>query len=123
MKRYILLALMLFLDLTQDAMASGKLSMEWSYYPKIEIAKPKFGFSIYENLFLGVAYNSWTGFGWQPRPGEASVLWASSRHDLERWWGNLGVQAGFTYKHAEQPLVFEDSNQHDVHAKLIYKLW
>lgn len=119
MKRLLALVVM---SLGLFALASGKISAQGSYYPSLHKTTPSFGLSIYESLFWGVSYNGWTGFGWQPRLSESAVLWAVSRHDLERWWGKLGVAAGFTIRHADQEGL-ELSSHPDVHLKVQYQLW
>lgn len=120
--KYLTIIMCLFSSL---CFGSGKLSIEPMYFPKIEKVAPKVGFSIYEHLILGVNFSTWVGFGWQPRVAEDSVLWATARADLEKWFGGVGVSAGYTYRHAEQPGLggFEESGASDVHLRLQIQLW
>lgn len=112
------------LFLSSLCFASGRLSLEGDYYLNGQEALPKAGISIHENLgFLGLHYGQWTGVGMAPKTGSTpDVLWATSRHDLEWYYGQWGVAAGFTYRHATQPGV-DLLADHDVHVKLMYTLW
>lgn len=117
-----LLALALLL-VSSLSFGSGKVAIEPAFYPRLDKVTPKIGLSIYEPLFMGFAYNAWTGVGWQPRASESAVFWLTSRHDIEKWFGDLGISVGFTFRHAEQQGVFEIEDQNDVHVKFQYKLW
>ena len=114
----------LFLVLVSSlCFGSGKLSVSPALYPGVDKLAASAGLAIYEPLFLGLNYNGWSGFGWQPRKGEATSFWATSRHDIETWIDRVGVGFGFTYRHASQPGVGELDAQSDLHCKLQYKLW
>lgn len=103
--------------------AGGKLSVQPSFYPRLEKVLPTVGFGIYEHLGIGgVALNLWTGVGWAPQNSGENVFWATSKAELEKWFGPLGVAVGGTYRHAEKNAL-DLAADHDVHAKLTYKLW
>jgi hypothetical protein len=92
------------------------------YFLKSEKTLPQFGLSVYEPVVLGLAYNGWSGVGWQPRAGESSVMWFTSRHDIEKWYGDLGLSVGFTVRYAgkqDEALL----NEQDIHFKLTYRIW
>lgn len=115
------LLLVLFL-VSNFAFASGKISFTPAYNLRNEMFSPKIGFAIYEPIIGGIAYNGWVGMGLNPRDNGEEVFWAASKHDMEKWFGNVGVAVGFTFVHSSHPgdVNFNDS---DVHLKLTYQLW
>jgi hypothetical protein len=116
------LAVLLFLS--SAAFGSGKLSVQGNYFLDQKTLRPVIGFAIHEKLIGPISYSGWTGIGWQPKVGASDVFWVTSRHDLEVWLGNVGISTGITLRHAQQPLFDgEMSSEHDVHVKLVYKLW
>lgn len=113
----------LFLAVSCNLMASGKISVEPRYFFKAQKAvPPTIGFGLYEHLAGGVHYNGWTGIGFQPREYEPSVMWVTSRHDLEKHFGDLCIGMGITLRHAEQEIA-DISADHDIHVKFALKLW
>lgn len=120
MKKLLLIALFV----PAFAFAGGKLSLQGNYYPDIGKPAPVVGMGIYQNLLLGWAFNHWTGMGFQPRKGQSSVMWFTSRTDLEKNLNNgFTVAFGFTLRKAEQPILGELPSGHDVHLKVSYNLW
>lgn len=105
-----------------NLMASGKISVQPSYFIQTGKAGAQAGIAIYEHIAGGVAYSGWTGLGLQPRAGEGSVLWVTSKHSLEKNFGDLGVGLGFSIRHAEQEILGLYNDQ-EVFVKLSWKLW
>jgi len=103
------------------AFASGKLSMGPTYYLQAQKLTPSFGLAIYEPLFAGLNYNAWTGIGWDGRSKDSS-MYLTSKHDIETYFGEKwGASVGYTFNHSEKSS--DMFAEHNVHAKIIYKLW
>jgi hypothetical protein len=102
-----------------QAQASGKISGQVNYYTREEKVAPAFGLSIYEPLFLGLAYNGWTGVGSRPHFYDDSVTWFVTKHALETWIDDIGFSMGYQaeYNTNEGPV------QHSANFKVSLKLW
>lgn len=117
MKKLLLIALLL----PTLSFASGKITIQPGYYLGSKKVMPMGGLGIYEHLVGPLYYNSWTGAGLQPR-NEGNLLWLSSKHDLEMYFGKVAVAVGVTYRKAEKGIL-EYPDESDVHVKLTYQIW
>lgn len=104
------------------AYPSGKLSLTGSYFAKADKVAPKIGLSVYEKITGPLNYSAWTGFGWQPRVVEPSVFYFVTSHAAEVWLGDIGASLGYAFRHASQQKA-DLVSEHEVFAKLQYKLW
>ncbi len=68
---------------TNLAFASGSLSVEPSYDWQRERVHYALGLGIYEPLFKGAAYNSWTGFGNDFKSESNFHSWYVTKHSVD----------------------------------------
>jgi len=117
------IALIAFTMFSTLALASGKFALGPVHSLKAHKTTPALGFSIYEPIIGGIAYNGWSGLGWQARVSDDSVMWVVSKHDFEKWFGNIGLSIGYTFQHADKADNSLFISDHNIHAKLTYKIW
>lgn len=105
-----------------SAFPSGKLSVSPAFYFDKKVVLPTLGVSVYEPVFLGLIYNSFTGGGSTPRFNQPNVGWFATRQDLEKTFGDLSVSVGATMRIMLQD-GFDTQNENNLHVVLEYKLW
>lgn len=106
-----------------NALASGKLQVEPSYFFKQQEYGGQAGLSIYENIFGPVYYNQWTGGGMRPRLMDDSVKWFASKQDLDVVLGRVTVSPGYKVEYNSVEAMEMTELEHSVHLRLTYKLW
>lgn len=92
---------------------SGRVALENQVYWESKQSEPTLSLAVYEHITLGVNYDMWTGVSHKADGGDFSVI---SKHELEKYFGDLKVFVGVTYRHKR----LMDS---DIHGGVSYKLW
>lgn len=107
--------------LSVGCFASGKLTVQPTYWLDSKVIRPQVGLSVYQPLVSKwIAYNSWIGMGDNPTGYEGdSVLWMSAKQDVDFHFGNLTLSPGWygAYSLPSKEL------HHNVHVKIAVELW
>lgn len=119
MKNFLFLVAFLF---GLNVFASGKISIQPTYWEKNKEVTFSSGISIYEKIWdKKIYFNHWTGMGMVPEH-DKNTAWVSSNTDLDFVFGenwdfvvSPGIQFSKSIDNAE---IFKS-----YHVKLAYKLW
>jgi hypothetical protein len=115
---------MLLIGLTASiAAAGGKLTLQNNLYNNGTTYRPTVGFSVYQPLLKGLAFNGWTGYGVMPLEETDDTKWFVAKAQLDFELAgklkNLTVSPGITYKN----IVNENFDDKIGFLRLDYKLW
>lgn len=116
--KFLLAFTMLF---SSAAFGSGTLSVEPRYNPETERTYLISGLGIYEKLFWGMAYNSWTGYGDGASEGASEYEeWLVSKHQIDLRIKNFTASPGIRFFYMPDG---SDDIQSEYFMKLSYRVW
>ena len=99
---------------------SGKLSVQANHFFDFRKVLPQVGIAVREPIGWGIDYDGYFGVGIVPTLESSSYLWATNRHELQKWFGDLGVTTGVALRVAQKN-VLEQENA--LYGRLTWKLW
>lgn len=124
--KYLLIALLTLCAFvgvqSNQAQASGKITLQNNFFDEGREYRPTVGFQIYEKLTRGSAFNFWTGYGAQPLEAlnyDDNTNWYVAKGQLDLYFGRFTISPGVQYKK-----IIDDSFD-DTHGflKIDYKIW
>jgi hypothetical protein len=110
---------------TSNVWASGTFSFE----PRFNAVEDKqyfvMGLGVYEKLFTGVAYNSWTGMGdgMSEDMGFNYSEWAVSKHQIDFKLMGLTVSPGIRFLMAPMDDFNSKNFQTEYYGRLSFRVW